>query len=263
MGSVVATIRTSLEQCYDAIETMIGRMDAAQWHAQSLCPDWDMHGVVTHLGMMERVMTGWLPQSADDVPPLDRIDPYHQEMAGLDHAAFEGRIGAIFARRRADLAGLNEDDLARPSWTPVGPRSYGGFLEMRIFDFWVHERDIATPLGWPTDDGGSRAEIALGQVESSIGYIVGKKIGLPDGASIVFHLTGPVKRDLPVLVDGRARAVEHVEHPDVELTTDTVTFVQLAAGRIDPQDQIDAGRVTWVGNAELGDRAARNLRFTI
>jgi uncharacterized protein (TIGR03083 family) len=238
-------------------------MDAAQWHARSLCPDWDMRAVITHLGMMERVMAGWLPQSADDVPPLDRVDPYHAEMAALDDAAFAGRIAEIFAERRADLAGLTEADLSRPSWTPIGPRSYGGFLEIRIFDFWVHERDIATPLGWPTDDGGPRAEIALGQVESSIGYIVGKKIGLPDGASIVFHLTGPVTRDLAVAVSGRAAAVPHVERPDVELTTDTVTFVQLAAGRIDPQRQIDDGRVTWTGDPELGDRAARNLSFTI
>lgn len=259
----LATIRTSLEQCYDAIESLAGRMDATQWHAQSLCPDWDMRGVIAHLGMMERVMTGWLPGAAGDRPPLDRIGPYHDEMAALDDAAFASRIGEIFASRRADLAGLADADLARPSWTPVGPRNYGGFLEMRIFDFWVHERDITTPLGWPSDDAGPRAEIALAQVEDSIGYIVGKKIGLPDGASIVFHLTGPVRRDLPVVVDGRARAVDHVEHPDVELTTDTVTFVQLAAGRIDPQRPIDAGLVTWTGNAQLGDRAARNLRFTI
>jgi uncharacterized protein (TIGR03083 family) len=259
----LATIRTSLEQCYDAIESLASRMDSAQWHAQSLCPDWDMRGVITHLGRMERVLTGWLPESAEDLPPLDRIGPYFEEMAALTDAAFAARIGEIFAGRRADLAGLTEADLARPSWTPIGPRSYGGFLEIRIFDFWVHERDIATPLGWPTDDAGPRAEIALGQVEGSIGYIVGKKIGLPDGASIVFRLTGPVKRNLSVVVDGRARAVDHVEHPDVELTTDTVTFVQLAAGRIDPQRQIDSGRVTWTGDPQLGDRAARNLSFTI
>ncbi len=134
---------------------------------------------------------------------------------------------------------------------------------MRIFDFWVHERDISTPLGWPSDDGGARAEIALGQVETSIGFIVGKKVGLPDGSSIVFHLTGPVVRDLAVVVDGRAKAVDHVDQPDVELTTDTVTFIQLASGRIDPQSQIDAGKVSWTGNDELGNRAARNLRFTI
>lgn len=256
-------IRTSLEQCYDAIKSLAVRMDATRWHAQSLCPDWDMRGVITHLGMMERVMTGWLPESADDVPPLDRIGPYHDEMAALDEAAFAARIDEIFASRRADLAGLTEADLARQSWTPIGPRSYGGFLEMRIFDFWVHERDISAPLGWPSDDSGPAAEIALAQVEGSLGYIVGKKIGLPDGASIVFHLTGPVKRDLAAVVQGRARAVTYVEDPDVELTMDAVTFVQLAAGRIDPQRQIDAGLVTWSGNAEMGDRAARNLRFTI
>jgi SCP-2 sterol transfer family protein len=170
-------------------------------------------------------------------------------------------ISGIFGRLSWPTA--TDADLARPSWTPAGPRTYGGFLEMRIFDFWVHERDITTPLGWPSDDGGPGAEIALAQVEGSIGYIVGKKIGLPDGASIVFRLTGPVRRELPVVVDGRARAVDHVEHPDVELTTDTVTFIQLAAGRIDPQQPIDAGLVTWTGNAQLGDHAARNLRFTI
>lgn len=261
--SDLATVRTSLEQCYDAIESLAGRMDATQWHAQSLCPDWDMRGVIGHLGMMERVMTGWLPGSAADLPPLELIGPYQDEMAALDEAAFAARISEIFAGRRADLARLTEADLSRQSWTPIGPRSYGGFLEIRIFDFWVHERDIAVPLGWPSDDTGPRAEIALAQVEASIGYIVGKKIGLPDGASVVFHLTGPVKRDLSVVVDGRARAVDHVAHPDVELSTDTVTFIQLAAGRIDPQRQIDAGLVTWTGDAQLGERAARNLKFTI
>jgi uncharacterized protein (TIGR03083 family) len=259
----LATVRDSLEWCYDAIESVCARLNGAQWQTQSLCPDWTARDVVSHLGMMERVMTGWLPGGSGAAAPLDRIAPYQTEVAGLDDNAFASRISDIFAGRRADLAKLTDADLALPSWTPIGPRTYGGFLEIRIFDFWVHERDISTPLGWPCDDAGPRAEIALGQVTDSIGYIVGKKIGLPDGASIVFHLTGPAGRDLPVVVDGRAKAVDHVEHPDVELTTDTVTFIQLAAGRIDPQRQIDAGLVTWTGNAQLGDRAARNLGFTI
>lgn len=99
--------------------------------------------------------------------------------------------------------------------------------------------------------------------EASIGYIVGKEIRLADGVGIVFHLTRPVRPDLRVVVDGRTWAVEHVEHPDAELSMDTVTFILLAAGRIDPQRQIDAGRVTWTGNAELGDGATRDLRLTI
>jgi uncharacterized protein (TIGR03083 family) len=255
--------RGSLEQCLDAIEDLSARLDAAQWQVQSLCPEWRARDVVTHLGMMERVMTGWLPDTAADLPPFDRVEPYTTQVRDLDDAAFSGRIAEIFGERRADLAALTAEDLDRPSWTPVGAKTYGRFLEIRVFDFWVHERDITTPLGWPTDDTGPRAEIALGEVEGSLGYIVGKKIGLPDGKSIMFHLTGPINRDLSVLVDGRAKQVEHIDNPDVTLTTDTLTFIQLACGRIDPQAQIDEGKVTWTGNNELGDRAARNLRFTM
>jgi uncharacterized protein (TIGR03083 family) len=258
-----ASVSGCLEQCYDAIESVCAQLTGPQWRTQSLCPDWTARDVVSHLGMMERVMTGWLPSSAEDLPPLDRIGPYQQQVAAMDDAAFASRITDIFAERRADLSGVTEAELALPSWTPIGPRTYGGFLEIRIFDFWVHERDITTPLGWLTDDGGRPAEIALGQVESSIGYIVGKKVGLPDTKSIVFHLTGPIERDIAVIVDGRARQVAQLDNPTVELTTDSTTFIQLAAGRVNPQTHIDAGRVTWTGDAELGDRAARNLRFTI
>ena len=259
----LSTVPACMQECYDAIESVCTRLDSVQWQTQSLCPGWTARDVVGHLGMMERVMTGWLPGSADEPAPLDRIKPYQDEVSGLDDAEFADRIRGIFADRRADLAKLTDADLGLASWTPVGPRSYGGFLEIRIFDFWVHERDITTPLGWATDDAGPRAEIALGQVVSSIGYIVGKKVGLPDGSSIVFRLTGPIQRDISVVVDGRARQVDRVNDPTVELTTDSTTFIQLAAGRIDPQEQIDTGTVSWIGDDELADRAARNLRFTI
>ena len=41
------------------------------------------------------------------------------------------------------------------------------------------------------------------------------------------------------------------------------TFVMLACGRVDPQERIDSGRVTWRGDAAWGERAARSLRFTM
>ena len=79
----------------------------------------------------------------------------------------------------------------------------------------------------------------------------------------MFHLSGPVARDIAVAVDGRARVVDAVPAPDVEIWTDTLTFIQLACGRIDPQEPIDLGTIYWRGDAELGERAARNLRFTM
>lgn len=257
------SIRDALGQSYTAIENLGAVLTPAQWRVQSLCPDWTVRGVVSHLASIEEMLVGWRPASADDRPPFDRVAAFAEQTAGLDDAAFAGRVAQTFGRRRADLAALSEDDLARPSWTPVGPATYGSFMAIRVFDFWVHERDITTPLGLPTDDGDARAELALNEVERSLGYIVGKKVGLPDGSSIAFRLTGPLRRDLYVAVDGRAKAVSHLDSPDVELSTDSVTFVQLACGRIDPQEQIDAGRVQWTGSDELGHRAASNLRYTM
>ncbi|AQT82250.1 hypothetical protein B1R94_27900 [Mycolicibacterium litorale] len=254
-------IRTALQECYSSIEGLCADLTDAEWTAQSLCPEWKMRDVVQHVTSIEAVMAGWLPQDDTTPPPLERAADF---LAGTDDPAILAqKVHAVYDRRRQDLDALTAADLDRPSWMPVGPGRYGRFLEIRVFDFWVHERDITIPLGRRTDDAGIAAEIALAEVEGSIGYIVGKKVGLPEGRSIAFRLTGPIERDIDVAVNGRAARVDHLDDPDVTLTTDSTTFVMLASGRIDPQAQIDSGAVSWTGDAELGERAARNLRFTM
>ncbi len=254
-------IRAALEACYTSIEGLCADLSDADWKAQSLCPDWDVRSVVQHVTSIEAVMVGWLPHDTTTPPPLEQAADF---LAGTDDpAVLVEKVRAVFAARRKDLAALTADDLERPSWMPVGPGTYGRFLQIRVFDFWVHVRDITIPLRRATDDAGVAAEIALGEVESSIGYIAGKKVGVPDGGSIAFRLTGPVEREIAVAVDGRAKQVAHLDNPGATLTTDSTTFIMLACGRIDPQAQIDAGVVSWAGDADLGERAARNLRFTM
>lgn len=254
-------IRSALLSCYAQFEALCADFSAADWQTQSLCPEWNVADVVKHVTSIEAVMVGWLPEDTTTPPPFERAAEF---LAGTeDTAVLTDKVRDVYDRRRRDLAALTESDLQRPSWMPVGPGTYGRFLEIRVFDFWVHERDITTPLGRSTDDGTLTAEISLAEVEGSIGYIVGKKVGLPDGKSLAIQLTGPVKRDINVRVDGRAQRVEHLDNPDTILTTDSTTFVQLACGRIDPQAQIDSGAVSWTGDGEIGDRAARNLRFTM
>ncbi len=259
----LSTIRAALEESYAALEALGADLTPREWETQSLCPEWTVRGVVEHVVGAEVALASWSPDTPATPPPFGRAGAFVKETAGLDGAAFMEPVRDAFTRRREDLAVLSPSDLERPSWTPVGPGTYGRFMEIRIFDLWVHERDITTPLGRRTDDTGPRAEIALAEVEGSLGYIVGKKVGLPNGRSIVFHLSGPLERDLAVVVDGRARVVAAVADPDVEVSTDTLTFLQLACGRIDPQGPIDAGTIGWRGDAELGERAARNLRFTM
>lgn len=251
-------IRQATEHCYAALEALADDLSDADWQAQSLCPDWTVRGVFDHVVSIENVLAGWWPESVEQLPPFERAAEFV-----ADATPYPEKMRAVFDLRRRDLASMTAEDLDRPSWMPVGPGTLGRFLAIRVFDIWVHERDVTTALGRASNDGGIAAELALDQVDNSIGYIVGKKVGLPDGKSITFNLTGPVTRQLHVRVDGKATKVDHLEDPDVVVTADSTTFIQLASGRIDPQEQIDAGTISWKGDDELGDRAARNLRFTM
>ncbi len=252
-----------VETCFDRIEALMADLDESQWQVQSLCPDWDVRGVVLHLAAIEHVLTGWQPTGPDDSLPFDRIGPFLSELEGADNAQVTARTREVFEQRRQDLRSLDDEALEIVGPTPVGPATYRQFMRIRVFDFWVHERDITTPLGIPTDDSGPTAEVALDQVHHSLGYIVGKKIGLPDGMSIRFDVQGPVGRSMAVKVDGRARVVELIDQPDVVVTSDLVTFIQLACGRIDPDGAIESGTVSWTGDDDWGWRAATNLRFTM
>src|SRR5260221_4740485 len=105
----LAGIRGALDQSYAAIEKLCAVMSAAQWQAQSLCPDWTARAVVGHLASVEHMLAGWLPGSADELPPFDRVAAFLQQAEDLDDSAFAARVAEVFGQRRPDLAALRED----------------------------------------------------------------------------------------------------------------------------------------------------------
>jgi uncharacterized protein (TIGR03083 family) len=228
----------------------------------SLCPDWDVRGVIGHTVGVETVLDGWAP-STDAPPPFVKMGEFADGIAGLDPGALAAKVREVTSSRLSHLRSMDAGAADTPSITPTGVKTYADFLRIRVFDLWVHAHDIALPLGRSVDVGLDAAALALDEVAGAIGFIVGKKVGLPDGMSAVVHVAGEVVRDIAVVVDGKARAVDAVGDPTVELTADVETFVLLAAGRIDPQERIDAGRITWTGDAEWGERMARSLAYTM
>ncbi len=252
-----------LARCWASIDDLVDQLQPDQWTTQSLCPDWTVRGVIVHLGAIEHMLLGEPPGSMPDALPFHKAADWMQSVASLGDRELVQRYRDVIAGRRDELAAMSDDDFDLPCMTPVGPGTYGRFMEVRVFDFWVHEQDIRVPLGLPGHESGPAAETAIHEIEMSLGYIIGRKVGLPDGKSITIDLTGPVDRMFHVQVDGRAGQVDSLDAPDVTLRADSTTFALLACGRIDPQGPIDDGRVTWEGDAELGDRAARNLAFTM
>lgn len=252
-----------LLRCWASLDDVFDQVDRDRWTTRSLCPDWTVRGVMVHLGAVEHMLLGEPPGSMPDALPFEKVGQWMQSVAALGDEEVLGRYREVIAGRKEDLAAMDDDDFALPCMTPVGPGTYGRFMDVRVFDFWVHEQDVRTPLGKPGHESGPAAEVAIREIEMSLGYIVGKKIGLPDGRALTIDLTGPVDRMFHVAVDGRARQVDALDAPDVTLRTDSTTFALLACGRIDPQEPIDDGRIAWEGDPEWGERAARNLAFTM
>jgi uncharacterized protein (TIGR03083 family) len=253
----------NLLTCWDSLDALFASLGDADWDTPSLCPDWTVRQTLVHLASIEAMLAGKGARSFGENLPFGEALAAAEEFEALQPAELLERWTAITAIRRDELTAMTADDLAHPSVTPVGQATYGRFMAVRVFDCWVHEQDVRVPLGRPGHEGGSAAEMAVDEIAGSLGYIVGKKIGLGDGQSITFELTGPVTRTMHVAVDGRATVVDELDDPTVTLTTDSTTFALLACGRIDPQGPIDDGRVRWSGDTEIGDRAARSLRFTM
>lgn len=262
MPRTLADFVSAHESLFRTYVDWTAAFDASDLGAQSLCPDWDVRGVIAHALGVEVVLDGWEP-STETPPPFGKMGEFAATTADLDPADLATKVEEVTSSRLAHLRSLDSGAADAPSITPTGVKTYGDFLRIRAFDLWVHAHDIAIPLGRAVGAGGIAAELAVEEVAGAMGYIAGKKVGLPDGKSAVVHVTGDVERDLAVVVDGKARVVDSVDDPDVEVTADVETFVLLAAGRIDPQERIDAARITWSGDDEWGERMARNLAYTM
>tara|TARA_B100000700_G_scaffold321287_1_gene420261 strand:+ start:1821 stop:2609 length:789 start_codon:yes stop_codon:yes gene_type:complete len=253
----------ALNNCFSDYQELLTGFSDSDWNVQSLCPDWNIRGVSVHLSGIEDLLIGWNPSSAEEWPPFPKMADFEKISADWTNEELAKNTENILEERKAELEGLDSNGWDTPCMTPVGPGTYGRFMNVRIFDLWVHQRDMTIPLGRETNDSGIHAEIALDEVHGSLGYIVGKKIGLPEGMSIAFRISGAMERDMFVEVDGRAQVVDRITEPSVEVTADSTSFVMLACGRLNPQAEIEAGRIQWAGDNKWGETAARNLRFTM
>jgi len=252
-----------LDLCWSSLQALLDELSDDQWSTQSLCPDWDVAGVVMHLVAVEEMLLGRPPSEFAERLPFDEVAGFTETMSKLTHSELAEKFRTVTAARKAELDAMSDDDFATPVMTPVGPGTYGRFMDIRVFDFWVHEQDIRTPLGLPGHEDGAAAERSIDEIRMSMPYIAGKRIGVADGESLRVHLSGPVGGEITIRVDGRAGLVTDSDPTTASITADSTTFALLACGRVDPQTRIDSGHITWSGEAELGERAARSLRFTM
>jgi uncharacterized protein (TIGR03083 family) len=265
-----ALVEALVAQWATTEELLSGLPDSA-WSTPSALPGWTVHDIVAHIIGTESMLSGeQAPETVSDGTALPHVrneigaanENWVQAWRAKTPQEALARFRAVTSQRAQVLMSMTQEEFDAPSWTPVGQGTYGRFMQIRLFDCWMHEQDIRDAVGIPGHEDGPCAESSVDEVVKALGFIIGKRAGAPDGAAVTIQLTGPVHRSIHVVVDGRAKVVPALDRPaTATLGISSTLFMRLAGGRVDPGPHVV--EVSRDGDLELAERVARNLAFTI
>jgi uncharacterized protein (TIGR03083 family) len=261
-----AALVDSLADVWTSIDAFAVTLTDEEWKTPTELPGWTVQDTLAHIVGIESDLLGKPAPTA-----VDRDWPHVKNDIGLANErwvdAYRNRSGATVLGDFRDVTAARlvvlrdpACDFGAAAWTPVGPGTVRDLLPFRIFDSWVHEQDMRRAVGreggWDT----AAAGLAVDRMVAIMPMIVGKKVGPPDATVVGFAISGPVERDVAIVVqDGRAAFASAGADPTVTLRLDVETFVRLAAGRGDPADVVEL--VTFDGDEALGAAVVREMNF--
>jgi uncharacterized protein (TIGR03083 family) len=270
-----ADVLPGLFSSWDAIDQLLTGLPEVRWRTPTPLPGWRVRDVVAHLIGTESTLLGIATPEADvDLSALAHVhndigvknECWVRHFSAESAAGLLERFRAVTDARRRMLTAMIDEAWNALTVTPVGRDTYGRFMRVRIFDCWMHEQDIREALCRPSSDdelAGPTTRLALDEVATGMGYVVGKLGGAPDGSRVALELTGPLARTIRVAVDGRASVVDDFAgaEPTVTVRLDGLQFTRLAGGR--PMTTARSQAVEYDGDAEVGERIVEHLNFVI
>jgi uncharacterized protein (TIGR03083 family) len=257
-----------LEAVWTSLDGLSSGLTDEQWATPTECPGWDVKDNISHIIGTEAMLLG---RPAPDHEPGEKPWVKNPIGAGNEvHVDFRRswapnevleEFRHVTGERLKTLRSWSEDDFGKESWTPIGQGTVADLLAIRIMDCWVHEQDIRRAVGKSGGLDGPVAAHAFGRHASAIPFVIGKKVGAPDGTTVVLDVQGG--GTIAVGVEGkRANLLEEAPaQPDVRLSMDLETFNRLCTGRGEVAEV--ASGVKIEGDEDLGRRVAANMNFMI
>ena len=263
-------IVTALRDEWASIDELISGLDDEQWSWPSPLPGWDVRANVVHMFGTEAALLGRTPPvkaPADDVEhvknPIGAVnESWIASYADRSPSELVDEFRSLTGERLAVLEAMSEEQWNEVGFTPAGQAPYGRFMQIRVFDCWMHEQDIRYAIRMPGHESGLPVEVSLDEMSHAMGFVVGKKAGAPAGSSVTFDLRGATSRQIHVVVGDRATVVERLDGPaTATLTMPVVSFAHIAGGRLDRE--LHYPHCTVTGDEDLGRRVLENLPYTI
>jgi uncharacterized protein (TIGR03083 family) len=261
-----------MERVWSSIDSLCSPLTEAQWKTATDCPGWSVQDQMSHLVGAE---SGILGEPRPDHTPQDtghvKNDIGQSNEVVVDfRRSWTGQkvldeFRDLTGRRMAYLRGLTEDQFATEMQTPIGPGTVTEFVRIRIMDAWVHEQDIRRALNMPGELESAVAAHAVGRVARAMPFVTARKAQAPDGATVVFEITGPAGRVVPVAIEGGRGSELDAEptSPTVKITADVETFMCLGCGRWDPAESLSSGKIAVVGDTALGEKIVHQMNIMI
>ena len=258
---------------FRSLDHLGSNLTPREWHANASLPGWMVFDVFAHIIGTESTLEGQsLPDVTLDVEAFSHVhneigrfnETWIEALSLLDSAQMMERFRSITSQRLQSLAAMSHEEFEAETLTPVGPAPYWRFMQLRVFDCWMHEQDIREALGRPGHERGPCAEAAVDEVERNLGYLIGKRARVGDGNSVALILTGPVERLWRVaVVDGRALMVDRPRAPaTTTIVMGSSLFMRLIGGRTERLAE-RLGEMEFSGDLGLAQQIVTNLAFTI
>jgi uncharacterized protein (TIGR03083 family) len=275
MASSIPRERTieALREEWTSIADLLAALSDDDWSKPTPLPGWDVQDNVAHIIGTESMLAG---EPAPDVEVDREASPHvRNDIGAFNEVWIESLRGtppvemrALFAelttRRLAALEAIAQEAWDEVTFTPAGQDTHGRFMQIRVMDCWMHEQDIRDAVGRPGNEVGLPSEVMLDEVESALGFVVGKKAGVESGKSVTFALTddGSVVREIHVAVGDRATVVDSLPGPaSTTLTMPIGVMTRRCAGRVARDEARD--QIAVDGDAEIAERVLANQAYTL
>ncbi len=255
---------------WQSMQTLGESLTEKEWKTMTACPSWSVQDNFSHIIGTERALGG-LGGTEHKAQNMQHVKNTIGEMnehevdvrRNLSGAQVLKEFKEIVALRISFFESASESYFTAESNTPIGKAPMAVFLSIRAMDSWVHEQDIRRAIERPGNQGSQCAELSIDRLCRTLPMVVGKRANAPDGSSTRIRITGPVEREIVIVVkDGRATVVESNEDaPTVEIELDSNIFVELATGRATNEQLRE--KIKIVGDVALGERVVGALNMMI
>jgi len=275
MASMIPKDRTvaALGEVWASLDEVLSSLSDDEWHTATPLAGWDVQDNVAHIIGTEEMLNG-VPAPAIEIDrgARDHIrndigefnEQWIEALRPMNPSMVLDRFREITAQRRRVLSELSQDDWDAETFTPAGQDTYGRFMQIRVFDCWLHEQDIRDAVGRPGHETGLAVEVTLDEMTTALGFVVGKKAGAQPGDRVTFALTDgrALVREIHVEVVDRAMVVDRLHLPaTLVLTMPVGVMTRRCAGRVGPDELRD--QIVIDGDEDLAEKILQNQSYTI